>query len=355
MFVVDAHLDLSYNALNWNRDLRLPVSAIRQMEQGMAEKGRGANTVAFPELRAGEVGICLATVLARAKPEGRSNIDFRNQETAYAMAQGQLAYYKLLESEGECRLVRDAPGLRSAFESWRGDAQNAPFGFILSMEGADPIVSPAQAARWWEDGLRVVGLAHYGPSAYAHGTASSGGLTLRGVDLLRAMAELGMILDLTHLADQSFWEALKIWKGPALASHNNCRALVPGDRQFDDDQIRAIVERGGVIGVAFDAWMLAPDWSLSLRPKVQLQAVADHIDYICQIAGNARHVAIGSDLDGGYGTEQCPEGLDTIADLQEIPDLLAGRRYSETEIAGVMHGNWLRFFETAWSGSAGTC
>jgi membrane dipeptidase len=350
MIVIDAHLDISYNALNWNRDLRLPVSEIRKLESGMREKGRATNTVAFPELRAGQVGVCLATVLARAKPEGTSNIDFRNQEIAFAMAQGQLAYYRVLEAEGECRLVRDAAGLRASFESWRTDDARAPFGFLLSMEGADPIVSPAQTAQWWDAGLRVVGMAHYGPSAYAHGTASAGGLTPKGVDLLRAMAEVGMILDVTHLADESFWEALKIWRGPVLASHNNCRALVPGDRQFDDDQIKAIIARGAVIGAAFDAWMLAPNWSLSLTPKVQLDAVIDHIDYICQIAGNARHVAIGSDLDGGYGTEQCPEGLDSIADLQKIPDLLRARGYSPTDIAGVMHGNWLRFFETAWKG-----
>lgn len=348
MIVIDAHLDLSYNALNWNRDLSQPVAGIRASEEGMAGKGRGTNTVAFPELRRGEVGICLATVLARAQPAGKTNIDFRNQEIAFAMAQGQLAYYRALEASGTSAFVRDTAGLCAAFESWRQDGVRAPFGFILSMEGADPIVSPAQTAQWWEDGLRVIGLAHYGPSAYAHGTNATGGLTAKGRDLLRAMADTGMILDMTHLCDESFWEALMLWQGPLLASHNNCRALVPGVRQFDDEQIRAIIERGAVIGSAFDAWMLAPSWTLSLRPRVRLDSVIDHIDHICQLAGNARHVAIGSDLDGGYGAEQSPEDLDTIADLQKIPGLLRGRGYSEADVEGVMHGNWLRFFETAW-------
>lgn len=348
MFVIDAHLDLSYNALNWNRDLRLPVSAIRHLEAGSTEKGRATNTVAFPELRAGRVGICLATVLARANASGTSNIDFRNQEIAFAMAQGQLAYYKALEFSGLCQFIRDPSELHAVFDSWEKDGAHAGFGFILSMEGADPILSPAQLPHWWRDGLRVIGLAHYGPSAYAHGTASCGGITPNGVELLEAMADLGMILDATHLADQSFWEALDIWQGPILASHNNCRALVPGDRQFDDDQIRALIERNAVIGAAFDAWMLAPNWTSSLSPRVQLQAALDHIDHICQIAGNARHVAIGSDLDGGYGTEQCPEGLDTIADLQKIPGLLGERGYTEADIRGIMHGNWLQFFDAAW-------
>src|SRR5437763_1171379 len=250
MLVIDAHLDLSYNALNWNRDLRLPVAEIRRSEDGMREKGRGTNTVAFPELRAGEVGVCLATVLARANPKGTSNIDHRTQEIAYAMAQGQLAYYKALQAQGVCVMVRDQAELSGVINQWRNGG-SPPFGFILSMEGADPILSPAQVREWWADGLRVVGMAHYGASAYAHGTACSGGLTPRGIDLLSAMAEAGMILDVTHLADESFWQAVKIWKGPLLASHNNCRALVPGDRQFDDDQIRLIIERGGVIGAAF--------------------------------------------------------------------------------------------------------
>jgi membrane dipeptidase len=352
MLIIDAHLDISYNALQWNRDQRQPVSEIRRLEAGMSEKGRGTNTVALPELRAGEVGICLATVLAHTNPAGTSNIDFRNQEIAFAAAQGQLAYYRVLEADGVYRMIRDWPAFQQVFESWQTDARHAPFGFVLSMEGADPIVSPSQAEQWWRDGLRVVGLAHYGPSAYAHGTGSSGGLSPKGHDLLRAMAELGMILDATHLSDESFWEALDHWRGPVLASHNNCRALVPGVRQFADEQIRAIIERGAVIGAAFDAWMLAPKWSLTMTPKVQLEAVIDHIDHICQIAGNARHVAIGSDLDGGYGTEQTPEGLDTIADLQKIRALLRARGYSETDIAGVMHGNWLRFFQTAWSAAS---
>jgi membrane dipeptidase len=324
MFIIDAHLDISYNALQWNRDQRMTVAEIRRLEAGMAEKGRGTNTVAFPELRAAEVGICLATVLARANPKGKSSIDFRNQEIAFAAAQGQLAYYRALQADGVCHMIRDWTAFQHTAQIWQTDGVHAPFGFVLSMEGADPILSPSQAEQWWNNGLRAVGLAHYGPSAYAHGTGSSGGLSPKGRDLLRAMSELGMILDVTHLSDESFWEALNYWQGPVLASHNNCRALVPGVRQFADQQIKAIIERGAVIGAAFDAWMLAPQWSLTMTPKVQLEAVIDQIDHICQIAGNARHVAIGSDLDGGYGTEQTPEGLDTRLPIcKRFPDCCA--------------------------------
>jgi membrane dipeptidase len=348
MLVFDSHLDLSWNALGWNRDLRLSVPEIRASEAGMTEKGRRTNTVAFPEMRRGEIGICIATLLARCNPAGRSSLDYRTQEIAHSVAQGQLAYYKALADDGVCRIIRDRAGLQSSFAEWQAATATTPFGFIISMEGADPIISPSQVGRWWEDGLRALGISHYGPSAYGHGTGCSGPLTPKGRDLLRAMDECGMILDLTHSADESFWEALQLFRGTVLASHNNCRALVPGDRQYSDDQVKAIVERDGVIGAVFDAWMLVPDWKLTKPNTATLSSVIDQIDHICQLAGNARHIALGTDLDGGYGTEQTPTDLDTIADLQKIPAMLRTRGYSDADIAGVFHGNWMRLFEKAW-------
>jgi len=351
MFVIDAHLDLSWNALNWNRDLTLTVGEIRALEESMKEKNRATNTVAFPEMRKAEVAVCLATLLARASGLGEPLLDYRNQEIACSMAQGQLAYYRIMESKRELRMLRDGKSLQAHIQEWVANPSSTPLGFILAAEGADPILSPSQLLQWWKDGLRVLGLAHYGRSAYAHGTGSSGALTAKGRELLREMDEVGMVLDVTHLADESFWEAIDLFRGPVLASHNNCRCLVPGDRQFADDQIQCLIQRESVIGVAFDAWMLYPDWlaGTTSNSLVSLEAVVDHIDHICQLAGNARHAAIGSDLDGGYGTEQCPRDLDTIVDLQKMPNLMRNRGYGETDIKAVMHGNWLRFFERAWA------
>jgi membrane dipeptidase len=351
MLVVDAHLDLSWNALNWNRDLTLTVGEIRNLETGMKEKNRATNTVAFPEMRRAEIAVCLATLLARASGLGEPLLDYRNQEIACAMGKGQLAFYRIMESKGELRMLRDRQCLRAHIQQWKADQNSSPLGFILAMEGADPILSPRYVLEWWNDGLRVVGLAHYGRSAYAHGTGSAGGLTASGRELLKSMADVGMILDATHLADESFWEALNLFQGSVLASHNNCRSLVPGDRQFADDQLRCLIERDAVIGVAFDAWMLYPGWVPEQTPNsvVSLEAVVDHIDRICQLAGDAAHAAIGSDLDGGYGTEQCPRDLDTIADLQRMPYLMRKRGYNESDIEGIMGGNWMRFFETAWT------
>lgn len=356
MIVIDMHLDLAMNALNWNRDLKKTVHAIRQDEAGMTQKGRGGGTVAFPDMRAGDMAVCSATLLARENPNAHSSVDFRAPEMAYGFAMGCLAYYRQLEAEGICRIITDWPGLEQQTRDWETNGRDqTPLGFIISMEGADPIVSPDQVPAWYEAGLRVVSLVHYGVSRYAHGTGAPGGLTPLGRPMLQAIQAAGMILDLTHLADESFFQAMDIYHGPVLASHNNCRALVPGDRQFTDDQIRLIVERGGVIGAACDNWMLYPNYVKAQTPSelITLSDVVNHIDHVCQIAGNARHVAIGTDLDGGYGIEQSPGDLDTIADLQKIPDILRKRGYTEDDVRGVMHANWLRLFREVWTTGAG--
>ncbi|MCL5006268.1 MAG: dipeptidase [Acidobacteria bacterium] len=350
MIVVDSHLDLAWNALNWNRDLTLPVEAIRRAEAGMREYHRGANTVSFPEMRRAEVAICLATVLARSTTRDEALLDYRSQEIASAMGHGQQAYYRIIEEQGQLRMLKNGDDITHHLEAWRNGSHER-LGYILSMEGADPILSPKDAANWWGKGLRVVGLAHYGAGIYAQGTASPGGLTAKGFELLKAFEELGMIVDVTHLSEQGFWQVLDSFQGPVLASHNNCRALVPGDRQFSDRQIRALLDRGAVIGAAFDSWMLWPNYvpGETDNSQVMLSSVADHIDHICQLAGNARHVGIGSDLDGGFGREQSPSDLETIVDLQKLPLHLKPEGYNEGDIEAVMHGNWLRFFTEAWS------
>jgi membrane dipeptidase len=359
MLLFDAHLDLAMNALHWNRDITRPVAETRTSETGMEQKGRACGTVALPEMRAGDVGLCVATLIARVAFPGNPFPGYQSPAIAAAVAKGQLAYYHVLEEQGELRMITDAAGLEACAAEWlsvttgsHGDSekQRKPIGYILSMEGADPILTSDHLGEWWEAGLRAIGPVHYGVARYAHGTDACGGLTELGRPLLKGMEELGMLLDLTHMCDESFWEAMEVFGGRVLASHQNSRTLVPGVRQFSDEQMRAVIERGGVIGAALDAWMLQPGWikGETTNESLTLEAVADQIDYVCQLAGNARHAAVGSDLDGGYGTEQCPRDLDTIVDLQRLPDLLRARGYGETDIAAIMHGNWLRFFREAW-------
>jgi membrane dipeptidase len=353
MIVVDSHLDLAWNALNWNRDLTLPVEEIRRTEAGMEEFHRGANTVCFPEMRRGDVAICLATVLSRCTVVNEPLLDWRSQEIASAMAHGQRTYYKIMEKQGHLRMLRTPEDIQNHIDIWSKGSHDA-IGYIQSMEGADPILSPDDAASWWEVGLRVVGLTHYGVGVYGSGTSCAGGLTAKGIEMLKVFEQLGMIVDVTHLTDQGFWQVMEHFHGKVLASHNNCRSLVPGDRQFSDEQLKALIDRGAVIGGVLDSWMLWPGYvrAETDNSQVKLRMVTDHMDHICQLAGNASHIAIGSDLDGGFGREQSPSDLETIADLQKLPAILKEKGYSDGDVARVMHGNWVRFFTEAWASAA---
>jgi membrane dipeptidase len=188
---------------------------------------------------------------------------------------------------------------------------------------------------------------------YALGHDQVGGLPANGRELIQEMDRLGMILDVTHLSDGCFWDALEVFQSTLWASHSNCRALVPDPRQFSDEQLKAIIERGGVIGAALDAWMMIPGWvrgqTTPESSGLKLEVIVDHIDHVCQLAGNALHAGIGTDLDGGYGTEQTPQDLNTITDVARIGGMLAQRGYSATDIEGIMSGNYIRLIRSAWS------
>ncbi|WP_375584376.1 dipeptidase [Cyclobacterium xiamenense] len=358
MFTIDAHLDLSMNALEWNRDLTLTVEQINQRERAMGMKDkadRGNATVSLPALREADIGLVVATQIARYVAPGNPLPGWHSPEQAWAQTQGQLAWYRAMEEKGEMVQINDLKSLEEHLALWQNGkkADKKPIGYILSLEGADSIVNLSYLEKSHEAGLRALGPAHYGPGRYAPGTDASGPLGPEGRALLREMERLSIILDATHLCDESFWEALDHFNGPVWASHNNCRALVNHNRQFSDEQIKALIDRGAVIGGALDAWMMVPGWikgvSLPREMNCDLEKVVDHLDHICQLAGNADHIGIGTDLDGAYGREQSPYDLETIADIARIPAMLQNRGYSSEDIQKVMHGNWLRFLRTAWS------
>ena len=369
MLIIDAHLDLSMNAMEWNRDLRLPVSTLRLREKGMTDKpDRAKGTVALPELRRGNIGLVVATQIARYVTPDSPLPGWHSPEQAWAQTQGQLAWYQAMEAYGEMVQIRDLVGLEKHIELWCGESKtgemslrgtwqlrgsdNKPIGYILSLEGADSLITIDHVEVAYNYGLRAIGPAHYGPGRYAQGTDATGHMGEKGKALLREMERLGIILDATHLCDDSFWEALNNFNGAVWASHNLCRALVNHNRQYSDEQIKALINRGAVIGGALDAWMMVPNWergvSMPKQMNCNLEVMIDHLDHICQIAGNALHIGIGSDLDGAFGTEQSPYDLDTIADLQKVPFLLKKRGYTEGDIENIMHGNWLRFLRLAW-------
>lgn len=355
----DGHLDLAMNALEYERDPRLTVEQVREREKDGIADGRGTCMVSLPELRRGGTAVVTATLLARAKPwvkpqrrPYRDNNDWPTQEMAHAIARGQLAYYELLERRGDLRIITTRTQLQAVFQRIAA-GETDRLGVIVMMEGADPIASPQDLPDWHEQGLRCLSLAHFGHSHYAAGTPpkdpaspeKDAPLTEKGRELLRHMSPLRMILDLTHLSDLSFWEAIEAYDGPVCATHCNCRALANTPRQLDDAQIRAIVQRHGVIGVAIHNGMLrCIDGQEPPRDQVSLSHVVDHIDHLCDLAGDAAHVAIGSDLDGGYGLEHTPREMNTHSDLHKLAPLLRDRGFTDADVAAIFHGNWLRFY-----------
>ncbi|MEM6377023.1 MAG: membrane dipeptidase [Bacteroidota bacterium] len=355
LLIFDAHLDLSMSAMEWNRDLRWSIEEIRAWEQGKTDRpDRGNGTVSFSALRKGNVGLVVGTQIARYTKRSNTlpGASWNSPEQAWAQTQGQLAWYQAMEMEGHLTTIIDADSLQKHLSNWSADPQNCPIGLIRSLEGADSIISFKHLEKAYKDGLRAIGPAHYGPGTYAQGTLASGSIGAKGKALLREMDKLNIILDATHLCDESFWEALDQFQGPVWASHNNCRALVPHQRQFSDEQLKVLIERGAVIGAAMDAWMLYPGWvrgtSTPQKAQVNLESVVNHIDHVCQLAGNSKHAGIGSDLDGGFGKEQAPYDLDTIADLQKIPKILSARGYSEADIVNICSKNWIDFLMNAW-------
>ena len=356
MFSIDIHLDLSMNALEWNRNLRISVADINTRESGKSDMaGRGGATVSLPALRAGNTGLVVATQLARYVAPENPLPGWHSPEQAWAQTQGQLAWYRAMEEAGEMVQVTNAAELEKHFSLWNDQAVTStrPIGYILSLEGADSLVTLNYLERAYAYGLRALGPAHYGPGRYANGTDATGKMGNQGIDLLKEMDRLHMILDATHLCDDAFWQALDIFKGPVWASHNNCRSIVNHNRQYSDEQLKALIERGAIIGAAMDAWMIVPGWvrkkSTPRAMHCNLEALVNHIDHICQLAGNTKHICIGSDLDGGFGKEQCPYDIETIADLQKFPALLAARGYSKTDVEAFMYGNALTFLRNAWS------
>lgn len=356
MFIVDAHLDLAMNAMEWNRDLRQPINEINTREHGLKDKpDRGNAVVCLPELRKGNIGLVVATQIARYVTPGNSLPGWYSPEQAWAQTQAQLAWYRAMEEQGEMVQVKDLKSLNIQLDIWKDDGpdEQKPVGYMLSLEGADSLITVQYIERAYEYGLRAVGPAHYGPGRYANGTDATGEMGKQGLELLKKMEELNIILDATHLCDDAFWQAMDHFHGHVWASHNLCRSLVNHNRQFSDEMIKVLIERGAVIGAAFDAWMIVPKWergkSTPQSMHCNMDKIIDHIDHICQLAGNALHVGIGSDLDGAYGKEQCPYDLETIADLQTIPSLLSKRGYNDTAIENIMHKNWINFLRKAWA------
>lgn len=352
MIVVDSHEDIAWNILTFGRDYSRSVSETRLLEEGSeTERRNGPTLLGWPEWVEGRVGVVFATLFAapsRHKVGSWETACYDDPEQAHRLYRAQLeAYDRLFDQHPDkFRRVTDRRELEAVVVSWENDPPQDPqLGLVLLMEGADGVRQPAELEAWYAEGLRILGPAWTG-TRYAGGTSEPGPLTHAGRDLLDVMGELGLILDLSHMADEALFQALEVFQGSLIASHSNCRALLEGtekpDRHLSDEAIRTIAARDGVIGIVPYNRFLKGTWrSGDGREGITLEHVASQIDHVCQLVGDAGHVGLGSDFDGGFGLDKVPEGLDSIADLRLIGDRLAAWGYGAMEVEAVLGGNLL--------------
>ena len=329
MLIVDAHLDLSYNALRGREVLR------QATEQSPDDQG--IPSVGLPDLRRGGVRLICATVFV--EPAGRKGRGYNNANEAHQTALKHLEWYDEQERAGELKLIRSVDNLR-----YISPADKA-ISSILLLEGADALRTPDDVPQFQAAGIRIVGMA-WKRTRYAGGTGAPGPLTTLGIELVPALDAADMIHDVSHLAEESFWDLLRLTDRPVIASHSNCRAIVPTDRQLSDEMIRAIADRGGVIGINFFDRFLLPPADSGAR-QATLADVLCHVRHICDLTGTVDHVAIGTDMDGGLGRDEIPQEISTSADLPRLANALKNSGFAGDDVNKLMSGNWLRFFQCA--------
>lgn len=344
MIIIDAHEDLAFNVLVDGRDYLQSAYATRAAEEGdSALEDLGICMLGLPEWLQAHVAVIFATLTtiprALAHP---GELSYSNIEASHQQALAQLAIYqRWVATNSSMRLITHRSHLDETLATWAGAGVSPQVGLVLLMENADSIRTSEEVGFWHAQGLRIVGPAWH--SNRFAGSANDGGpLTTQGRDLLAAMGDLGMALDLSHMAEEACLEALASYPGPIIASHANPQRMVPMPRLLSDRVIAEVARRDGVVGVMPVNWALIPNWRQRAREEITVDLVAEAIDIVCQIAGDARHVGLGTDFDGGQGAECAPSGIETVADLPLIAAALERRGYQATDIAAVLHGNWLR-------------
>ncbi len=323
--LVDAHLDLAYNALELNRDLTLPLAELR-----VRTSKPYPPSVSLPELAEAGVAVAFATLFV--DPER-----YPSPELAHRAALVQLDLYRRWQDEGRVRLIETRKDLKHHLKAWEAD--RIP-GLVLLMEGAEPVRRPEEVAFWAEAGVRLLGPA-WKDTRYAGGTGGKAGLSPAGRELLAAMAEAGMALDLAHLSEAAFFEALSAFSGPVLVSHANFRPLAggPANRHLSLDQLKALKARGTVVGVVLYNRFLDPNWDRE-KPATPLARVVEHLEALARVLG-WEAVGIGSDMDGGFGADALPVGLASHRDWKSLAPLLG------TRAEAVLGRNWLRWLSRA--------
>jgi membrane dipeptidase len=340
--MVDGHLDLGWNIANYGRDYTRSAYAIRE-DGNSGYAGRAM--IGLPELLAGRVALLIGTIYVIPTYHASSSAQIARYSTpdeARYWGWTMLEAIEALAASSEVfTLVSSGSDLDRVLASWAPEqpAEERQIGIILSMEGADPVTHPDELLSWYERGLRGIGLS-WGRTQYAGSSSEAGDLTELGVALLNEMKRLGIVLDVAHLSESAFWQAVNVWDDPLVYSHGNSQYYLPTERGLSDAQINVIAEREGLIGIGcYNGFY---QQHVTVPGQVTMDDVVNAIDYVCQLTGDCDHAAIGSDADGGFGADDSP--LDTVADLQTIPVLLAARGYLPEHIDQITHGNWLRIF-----------
>jgi membrane dipeptidase len=356
--IVDAHEDIAFNILNFGRDYTRAASETRRLEKESGSKTpeyNGETLLGWPDYQRGRVAVVFSTLFcspARLSKDAWDRQVYANFEQAHRLYRAQLdAYHKLAdENPDHFRLITSRTDLETHLTHWNDPTlKGHPVGLVPLMEGAEGVRSPSELEEWWEWGVRILGPAWAG-NRYCGGTQEPGPLSDEGRQLLKAMADIGFTLDLSHMDELAVRQALDFYPGPVIASHANAAAIVPGytgNRLLSDAVIRGILERDGIIGVVPLNRFLSFEWKFGdRREAVTLEMLAAHVDRICQLAGDARHAALGSDFDGGFGLSSVPAGVDTIADLQKLSSILVSKGYNDEQVAAVLGKNWLRHLQT---------
>ncbi len=354
MLLIDSHEDLAYNILTFGRDYRRAAAETRQREAGTDTPLHNGDTLlGWPDYQRGRVAVIFPTLFAapaRRKSGDWDTLAYANTEEAHTLYQTQLdTYHRLVDENPDLfRLLRTRGDLENLLDHWQTEAEAHPVGLVILMEGAEGVRHPGELSEWWQQGVRTIGPAWAG-TRFCGGSGEPGPLTREGEALLEGMAELGFTLDLSHMDEQAALQALDSYPGAIIVTHANAKALLKGlesNRHLSDRVIQGLLERGGTMGVMPWNNALLPGWrERGGRASVTLDHLVAQIDYICQMAGNARQVGLGSDFDGGYGVQSVPDGIDTIADLHQLAPRLAQKGYSEADIAGILGENWLSHLE----------
>lgn len=358
MIIVDAHEDLAWNALTFNRDYLRSVNETRQIERSTdIAAWNGTTMLGWPEWLDGRVAMIFGTLFAspeRWRKGSWETLCYRDEDQAFALYNNQWSYYQRFFDDHPDRFkpIRDRSTLDELLAVWKqGRVEPSPIGVVLLMEGADAVRDERDLHDWYRKGVRVISLS-WARTRYAGGTGEPGGLTSAGHTLMSEMEKLGLILDLSHLSEDGALEAIDRYTGELVITHTapldlGVDVLRP-ERFVTTRVMRGVAERDSVLGLVLANHFLRQDWKLPMeRELVSLDDVAIRIDSICQLLGSARHVGIGSDFDGGFGLEKVPGGLDSVADLRLIGEALARRGYTESDIEAILNGNWLRILQRA--------